>query len=77
MQEHLMKELKWRFDALSGWGGSTGDAWNNALAGSKLTEEERLAREALQNSDDAHDPAVSDIPARIRITRVWTHSMAQ
>jgi DNA (cytosine-5)-methyltransferase 1 len=60
-----MDEFKWRFDPLSGWGGSTGDAWNNALAGSKLTEEERLAREALRNSDDAHDGTAPDVPVRV------------
>jgi hypothetical protein len=56
------------FEAIGGWGGSTGQAWKNLLVGSNLSDEGLLAREALQNSNDAHD-ANTGHSIKVRISR--------
>lgn len=60
--------MEWMFDTLGDFGGSTGQAWKDVLSGSGETAEELLAREALQNTSDAHDPG-TQAPVHVRITR--------
>lgn len=62
-------DIQWLFESLGEFGGSTGQAWKDVLSGSEQSPAELLAREAIQNSGDAHDKSKTGSPVRIRISR--------
>lgn len=61
---------EWVFQKTPEMGGATGEAYRNTLNAGGLGNEKLLAREALQNSVDAHLGAHETAPPRIRFTRL-------
>ena len=53
---NAMHKGEWVFERANPMGGARATAWQDTLEGSDLSSEERLAREAIQNSVDATLP---------------------